>query len=294
MSGGSYDYLYCKDCDELFAYSNIRTLEEMESRFLDLGYEDVAKDFRRLIEYIKSANNRVEVLGGQLNEMMHDIEWYDSGDIGADTLAERVEKYRRADTPQTDLVQDSPNLVKDLVKDLVEDYEPYEYEIKAWHKEHQEPYCEIADTPQMECRTCKWAEVSWTSHYCDDCKAHNKYEPNDTPQTDCETCKHYKLACELFSEVCKYEPTTQTETENSNLTFEKVMEEIQTQVIEFPDTHQKFTFARKIEMDGDSIKIGGWEYKGVKDAERFVKGSEQTDCGWGKPTTVSHREDKED
>ena len=102
MSGGSYDYLYCKDCDELFAYSNIRTLEEMESRFLDLGYEDVAKDFRRLIEYIKSANNRVEVLGGQLNEMMHDIEWYDSGDIGADTLAESVEKYRRADTPHTD------------------------------------------------------------------------------------------------------------------------------------------------------------------------------------------------
>ena len=36
---------------------------------------------------------------------------------------------------------------------------------------------------------------------------------------DCETCKHYKLACELFSEVCKYEPITQTETQNSNLTF---------------------------------------------------------------------------
>ena len=120
-----------------------------------------------------------------------------------------------AGVPQTDLVQDSPNLVKDLVK--------------------------------------------------------------DTPQTECDTCKHYKLACELFSEICKYEPTTQTETENSNLTFEKVMEEIQTQVIEFPDTHQKFTFARKIEMDGDSIKIGGWEYKGVKDAERFVKGSEQAE-----------------
>ena len=42
-----------------------------------------------------------------------------------------------------------------------------------------------ADTPQTECRTCKWAEASWTSHYCDDCKAHNKYEPNNTPQTDC-------------------------------------------------------------------------------------------------------------
>ena len=38
----------------------------------------------------------------------------------------------------------------------------------------------------------------------------------DTPQTDCDTCRHYKLACELFSEVCKYEPITQTETQNSN------------------------------------------------------------------------------
>lgn len=108
MSGGSYDYLYCKEPHELFAYHNVKTLEEMESRFLELGHEDVAKDFRRLIEYIKSANNRVEVLGGQLNEMMHDIEWYDSGDIGADTLAKRVEKYRQADTPQTEQGTGSP------------------------------------------------------------------------------------------------------------------------------------------------------------------------------------------
>ena len=42
----------------------------------------------------------------------------------------------------------------------------------------------------------------------------------DTPQTDCDTCKHYKLACELFSEICKYELTTKTETQNSNLTFD--------------------------------------------------------------------------
>ena len=104
MSGGSYDYLFCKETCELFNYSNIRTLEEMESRFLGLGYDDIAKDFRRLIEYIKSANNRVEVLGNQLNGLMHDIEWYDSGDIGADTLAKRVEKYRQADTPQTEMV----------------------------------------------------------------------------------------------------------------------------------------------------------------------------------------------
>lgn len=32
----------------------------------------------------------------------------------------------------------------------------------------------------------------------------------DTPQTNCETCRHYKPTCELFSEICKYEPITQT------------------------------------------------------------------------------------
>ena len=101
MSGGSFDYLFCKDVCELFEYCNIRTLEEMESRFLKLGYGDVAKDFGRLVEYIKSANNRVEVLSDQLNELMHDIEWYDSGDIGKDSLAESVEKYR-TEQPQTD------------------------------------------------------------------------------------------------------------------------------------------------------------------------------------------------
>ena len=104
MSGGSYDYLYCKETEELFMSHNVRLLEEMEQGFIGLGFMDVAKDFRRLIEYIKSANIRVEVLGEQLNDMMHAIEWYDSGDIGRDTLAKRVEHYRSqtANAPQAD------------------------------------------------------------------------------------------------------------------------------------------------------------------------------------------------
>ena len=79
---------------------------------------------------------------------------------------------------------------------------------------------------------------------------------------------HRVIPKDGYCSIGERDRSTQTETQNSNLTFEKVMEEIQTQVIEFPDTHQKFVFARKIEMDGDSIKIGGWEYKGVKDGER--------------------------
>ena len=173
MSGGSYDYLYCKDCDELFAYSNIRTLEEMESRFLDLGYEDVAKDFRRLIEYIKSAKNRVEVLGGQLNEMMHDIEWYDGGDIGADTLAERVEKYRRADTPQTEETCERCVYVRGSQWCQGCNGTP-----KRWDGE------KIVDTPQTEmdkCYKCKWWNYSCG---CSNKKGICDFEQADTPQNE--------------------------------------------------------------------------------------------------------------
>lgn len=32
---------------------------------------------------------------------------------------------------------------------------------------------------------------------------------------DCETCNHYKLTCDLFSEICKYEPKDKPQTETS-------------------------------------------------------------------------------
>ena len=35
----------------------------------------------------------------------------------------------------------------------------------------------------------------------------------DTSQTDCDNCRHYKLACELFSDICKTEPQTEREDE---------------------------------------------------------------------------------
>ena len=85
-----------------------------------------------------------------------------------------------------------------------------------------------ADTLQTErIKTHDYCDIC-NHNGCDNCISNNLdeycvpsgYAPKDAPQTDCDTCKHYKLACELFSEVCKYEPTTQTETQNSNLAFD--------------------------------------------------------------------------
>ena len=95
MSGGSFGYLYCKEPEELF--NQVGYIEDMSEIALKLGYEDIALDLTRLAEYIKSAKIRVTVLQEQLKEVMRSIEWYESADIGEDTLKEKFEKYRRGD-----------------------------------------------------------------------------------------------------------------------------------------------------------------------------------------------------
>lgn len=53
MSGGSYNYLYCKDTEEMF--SKAVDIDDMAEALEKLNYLDVARDMRRLSEYIKSA-----------------------------------------------------------------------------------------------------------------------------------------------------------------------------------------------------------------------------------------------
>ena len=37
-------------------------------------------------------------------------------------------------------------------------------------------------------------------------------ENSSEKPNNCETCRHYKLACDLFSEICKYEPKDEPQT----------------------------------------------------------------------------------
>ena len=54
MSGGYFDYLCYKETEDLF--NRTKDLEEMREKLISYGYEDIAKDTQRLIEYIKSAD----------------------------------------------------------------------------------------------------------------------------------------------------------------------------------------------------------------------------------------------
>ena len=92
MSGGSYDYLYCKDPEELF--ENVTYIEDMADTLVKLNYLDVARDMTRLSEYIKTALNRVSVLSEQLKPIMKAVEYYEDCDYSLETLNKTIEKYR--------------------------------------------------------------------------------------------------------------------------------------------------------------------------------------------------------
>lgn len=97
MSGGSHNYLCYAETHELLEGYRIRDMEEMEQCLIVMGYVDIAKDVRRLIEYCLSAENRIGVLFEQLENVFHDIEWNHSADIGNETLIKTLEKYRKGD-----------------------------------------------------------------------------------------------------------------------------------------------------------------------------------------------------
>lgn len=94
MSGGSFGYLCYKDVPELMEPSSISNLESMVQHLQEYGYEDIARDTQRLIEYIQSASIRIEVLSENLNDVFHAVEWHESGDICRDTMIAELEKYR--------------------------------------------------------------------------------------------------------------------------------------------------------------------------------------------------------
>ena len=94
MSGGSWSHLYSREFDELIQSENIDLLEDMADYLNQNGYEDVAKDTRRLVEYIKSAKIRVETLFEMLSPVFKAVEWYCSGDWGKDRVGKVIEEYR--------------------------------------------------------------------------------------------------------------------------------------------------------------------------------------------------------
>lgn len=116
MSGGSWNYLFCKDIDELMNGSSTELLQDMVDRLNSAGFKDVAKDTQRLVEYIKSARIRIETLFEALSPVFKAVEWFDSGDWGKETLNNEILKYRNA------RLDNYNKAVDDTIKAIKEEY----------------------------------------------------------------------------------------------------------------------------------------------------------------------------
>jgi hypothetical protein len=94
MSGGSHNYLCFKEDSELFEYATLMDMENMASRLIELGFEDVAKETLNLKYTIQQAMVRTQVMKNRLQDVWKAVEWCDSGDSGMDSVNKAIQKYR--------------------------------------------------------------------------------------------------------------------------------------------------------------------------------------------------------
>lgn len=91
MSGGSYDYLFVKELDELINNSN---LERMRDRLIELGISDAATDTERIMQAIE-AFREVEPIRNRLESVWKAVEWVDSLAWSEEEIDKAVDKYRQ-------------------------------------------------------------------------------------------------------------------------------------------------------------------------------------------------------
>lgn len=95
MSGGSYNYLFVKDGQELLGGDRDEELRQMADRLAGLGYaQDAAAETEELICMINQARIRIDVRINRLRDVWHAVEWWDSGDGGEDRLGKTLAVYR--------------------------------------------------------------------------------------------------------------------------------------------------------------------------------------------------------
>jgi hypothetical protein len=96
MSGGSYDYLYCKDVGDLINGEGGGNLERMADCLAQLGYaDDAAKETLEVLLEIRQARNRIDTRTKRLSEVWRAIEWWDSCDSSEDGLLNALATYRK-------------------------------------------------------------------------------------------------------------------------------------------------------------------------------------------------------
>lgn len=93
MSGGSYDYLFVKDPEQLLQMQE--TIQNMADRLAGLGYaKDAALETQQLLLTLRQFENRIRAIADRLSDVWKAVEWWDSNDSGEDGVIHALAEYR--------------------------------------------------------------------------------------------------------------------------------------------------------------------------------------------------------
>jgi phosphoglycolate phosphatase-like HAD superfamily hydrolase len=95
VSGGSYEYLFVKDADEILGYSAKTNLRAMADRLTEIGdADDAAGETEDIIAMIAQFERRVAVRLRRLSGVWRAVEWMDSNDSGIEEVRAALNEYR--------------------------------------------------------------------------------------------------------------------------------------------------------------------------------------------------------
>lgn len=91
MSGGSFNYVCYKDGTDILDYMS--SVKEMYEWLYSRGKNDAAKEVEKLYLDLLMFKDMMETRLKRLNSVLHDAEWWCSGDIGEKTFDENWDKF---------------------------------------------------------------------------------------------------------------------------------------------------------------------------------------------------------
>lgn len=95
MGGGSYNYLYCTEIEDLLQYGKDKELKNIEKRLKELGYNHTSREIYKLIKTIEKAKQELDAAFTPLLDILKNLEWYDSDDYGIEKIKEAIYKYEQ-------------------------------------------------------------------------------------------------------------------------------------------------------------------------------------------------------
>ena len=96
MSGGSFEYMFSKDIEDLVSPALQEDLERMADTLDGYGFLNASQETRTFIGGVKHLHGLIASLekdADRLRDVWQAVEWYTSGDIGNEELERRLRSF---------------------------------------------------------------------------------------------------------------------------------------------------------------------------------------------------------